>query len=72
MTNQNIINAAALIAEIDQALSSLFLAQPFNRHAIVTAFYRSLSNSQSFAHLADHIAVVCRCAIDSTCEEVAA
>lgn len=72
MNNQNIIKAAALIAEIDPALSSLFLAQPFNRHAIVTAFHRSLSNSNSFAHLADHIAVVCRSAIDSTCEEVAA
>lgn len=72
MNSQNIINAAALIADIDPSLSRLFLDQPFNRHAIVTAFHRSLINSASFANLADHIVVVLRSAIDSNREEVAA
>jgi hypothetical protein len=66
MNNQNIIAAATLIADIDPALSSLFLSQPFNRHAIVTAFHKSLSNSATYASMADKIAVFLRSAIDST------
>lgn len=66
MTNSNIIAAAALIAEIDPALSRAFLAQPFNRHSLVTVFHRALSRTAAFAHLADEIAMRLRSAIDST------
>lgn len=66
MQNANITAAATLIADIDPTLAGLFLAQPFNRSAIVTAFHKSLSNSTTYAHMADHIAVFLRSAIDST------
>jgi len=58
--------AAALIAEIDPALSRVWLAQPFQRHNVVTAFHRSLSRSPRYAHLADQIAVALRSVIDAS------
>jgi ABC-type thiamin/hydroxymethylpyrimidine transport system permease subunit len=66
MTNSNIIAAAALIAEIDPALARAFVAQPFNRSTLVTAFHKALSNSATFAGMADEIAMRLRSAIDST------
>ena len=71
MTNSNILAASALIAEIDPAMARAFVAQPFNRHALVTAFHGSLLNSSVFAKFADEIAVRLRSAIDSTCAEAA-
>ena len=65
MINANIQAAAQLIAEIDPALSRAFLSQPFNRHTLVTAFHKSLSNS-FYAPMADRISSFCRSAIDST------
>ena len=65
MKNTTIRNAAALIADIDPALSRAFIAQPFQRHNLVTAFHASLAKS-NLAHLADSIAVALRSAIDST------
>lgn len=70
MNNAKIQAAAKLIADIDPALASAFLAQPFNRHSLVTAFHQSLQNS-FYAPMADHIAVFCRTAIDSTKSEIA-
>lgn len=58
--------AAKLIADIDPALSSAFLANPFRRHDLVTVFHQSLMNSR-YSHLADGIAVFCRSAIDAQC-----
>lgn len=62
--------AAELVRDIDPALADAFIGQPFNRHALVTAFHGSLSRSQ-FAHLADRIAVTLRSAIDRDSRELA-
>jgi hypothetical protein len=57
-------NAAALIRDFDPALASAFLSQRFNRHALISAFHRSLSNSR-YASMADQIAVALRSAVDA-------
>lgn len=67
--NQSIISASKLIADIDPALAALWLRDPFHRDAMVTAFHKSLSSCY-LAHLADHIAVLLRSAIDSTRQPV--
>ena len=56
--------AANLIADIDPALSALWLSSPFQRHNLVTAFHASLSKSR-YAPMADRIAVMLRSAIDA-------
>lgn len=66
MNNSSIIIASQVIADIDPALSRLWLAQPFHRHAMVTAFHASLAASKTYCHLADKIAVMLRSAIDAT------
>lgn len=63
MTTFTINQAATLIADIDPALAKAFIANPFQRHNLVTSFHGSLLKSK-FAHMADHIAVICRSAID--------
>lgn len=65
MINAQIIAAAELIAELDPPLARAFIAQPFNRSALVTAFHHSLKNSR-YTHLADHISATLRSVIDST------
>jgi hypothetical protein len=55
--------AAALIRSYDPALAAAFLAKPFHRHMLVSAFHRSLSRINPA--LADEIAVACRSAIDA-------
>ena len=62
-THSTILAAAKLIREIDPALAQAFIAKPFHRHALVTTFHKSLCDSQ-YVHLADHIAVRLRSAID--------
>lgn len=69
MTTQSITNAANLIADIDPALASAFVAQPFQRHNLITAFWQSLQGTR-FETLSDRIAVILRSAIDA--EAVAA
>ena len=71
MTNARIHAAATLIADIDPALARAFLAQPFNRSAMVTVLHASMCRS-GLASVADSVAVFCRSAIDSTRVEVAA
>lgn len=61
----SIQNAAALIRDIDPGLAQAFLAQPFNRQTMITAFHHSLSRSV-YAHLADKIAVALRSAVDAS------
>ena len=56
--------AAALIAEIDPSLACAFIANPFQRHNLVSAFHAGLSKSK-FAPMADRIAVALRSAIDA-------
>jgi hypothetical protein len=63
MTAQSIINAAALISDIDPVLARAFIEQPLQRHNLVTAFWKSLQGT-SFQKLADNIAVALRSAID--------
>ena len=70
MNNKHITAAAALIADIDPALARVWLKQPFNRHGMVTAFHRSLSNCPRSAGMADRIAVALRSAIDTTTAEL--
>jgi hypothetical protein len=66
MNTPQIRAAAALIADIDPALSRVWLTQPFQRHNVVTAFHRSLSNAPRYAGLADQIAVCLRSVIDAS------
>lgn len=61
---------AELVRDIDPGLADAFISQPFNRHALVTAFHGTLCSSQ-YAHLADHIAVTLRSAIDRDSRELA-
>ncbi|HEY0684714.1 MAG TPA: hypothetical protein VGD45_20425 [Steroidobacter sp.] len=64
--NAGITAAIALIGEIDPSAARLFAAQPANRHTLVTAFHRSLTQSRTYGHLADEIAVGLRAAIDAS------
>jgi hypothetical protein len=57
-------NAAALIRDFDRELARVFLAQPFNRHTMITAFHHSLCKS-IYAPMADRIAVALRSAVDA-------
>ncbi len=71
MTNA-ILSAAQLIADIDPALSQVWIKSPFQRHNIVTALHRSLLNTPRYAGIADKIAVNLRRTIDQSTQEVAA
>lgn len=58
-------SAAALIAEIDPALARAFLAKPFHRQALITAFHRGLARSTAYRAKADEIAVALRSAAEA-------
>lgn len=65
MTNPFIASAAEFIAKIDAPLAKAFVEQPFRRHQIVTAFHKSLSES-NLQPIADKAAVFLRSVIDKT------
>jgi len=69
MTNY-IKQAAETIAMIDPALAKAFVAKPFHRHQLLTAFHQGLGNS-FYAPMADRIIVQLRSLLDAHAAEMA-
>lgn len=60
--------AANLIAMIDPALAKAFVAKPFHRHQLITAFYAGL-NKSFYAPMADRLVVQLRILLDAHATE---
>lgn len=67
MTNY-IKQAADLIAMIDPALAKAFVANPFHRHQLITAFHAGL-NKSFYAPMAERLVVQLRSLLDAHAAE---